>query len=1080
MSTSKFETSPQPKQSQPVAPERESDQADKGKAEALSESLIHKKFGDSARVSRAATGQAPTSNAGSALGAAASSSTGSGLPGALQGRLETSLGADLSGVRVHTGGAAAGAAGELGARAFTVGQDVHFGRGEYSPGSRSGDQLIAHEVAHTVQQQGGQPSTQQASLEVSHPADSHEGEAHAFADSFVDPGREPAPVSRGGASQRIAAWWADGHREITFAVGRNWDTLAGGPFHPSAIDYMAGNAGSQDLTVQSVTNFAYHLKFPGNKSPKQKESFEEKIGETRKKRLEKEPNLDTKENVEDKEHNDDVEDPMLRKNKEVWDSLKFHHRQTSEMPLHGEGGGYRVKGGDSTNAAAVTAQINEAATSYKGKDHKVGLLKLSDALHSAEDRGSHGEGNPWSGHDPRLLMEYKWDGSPNENYVPGWDCDNPAVNAGGRVLGEAFADQAYSDFWEQVKGDEDAVQALSGGKGGKGRKGYKATAGHGFRWSMGGMSGGTVKKEQDVMARVDDPLAYEQTKEENTVEGEETSVAKDNMFQYVLNGGFARDIIRRMELVTGGKMESGKYEKKFLGFTKLANAAGQFRWWCQSLIKSGEARGEGDGELVTSIKAIVAVLDKIEKDAKVWSNTDLITYGNSTWKRQVNTKLNSHQSAMLNAGKQVWPEIDPKYIETVEEEGEGGGGDDGALAKKTLASAKKKAIHQSQLIVRELSAGSRGPAYLERKEGHYTRLLGCAKDYSAAAEVIYQHGDQPEYYPDSFHAGELVKFANDWIKRASTSRTTKHSKRVLLGKDVLSNLTRILGGLRASVPDVGKVVVPNQRQEEEEEPTHEDEVEGEGEVENQGLDENTSTALVARGRVMTQARRIQQALHKADRMTMPSKTKRKLGLYSKLGPAYLEKQQGLYSALLSLAKEWELASKSVLTPWAIHDENLAKQLARLAKGWVTRAKRSGVKASKKDRAKLRTDILRNLGGLLGFAVVEGTQVEEDEGTDELKSTLQTHITFIMTQLELGTIGPAYMEKRWGAYSKLKTLSEEVFDAAKDPAVKDTCGSLIAHAEDWAKRGSTRGKYTRSSTRDNLKKEVVITLGGISL
>ena len=67
--------------------------------------------------------------------------------------MERTIGADLSGVRVHTGGDSAEAAESLGARAFTVGSDVHFGRGEFAPGSKEGDRLLAHELTHVVQGQ---------------------------------------------------------------------------------------------------------------------------------------------------------------------------------------------------------------------------------------------------------------------------------------------------------------------------------------------------------------------------------------------------------------------------------------------------------------------------------------------------------------------------------------------------------------------------------------------------------------------------------------------------------------------------------------------------------------------------------------------------------------------------------------------------------------------------------------------------------------------------------------------------------------------------------------------------------------
>jgi hypothetical protein len=68
-------------------------------------------------------------------------------------RMEGAFGRDFSGVRIHTDLGAAEASNDRDARAFTVGQDVAFGRNEYQPGSPLGDALLAHELAHVIQQQ---------------------------------------------------------------------------------------------------------------------------------------------------------------------------------------------------------------------------------------------------------------------------------------------------------------------------------------------------------------------------------------------------------------------------------------------------------------------------------------------------------------------------------------------------------------------------------------------------------------------------------------------------------------------------------------------------------------------------------------------------------------------------------------------------------------------------------------------------------------------------------------------------------------------------------------------------------------
>lgn len=67
----------------------------------------------------------------------------------LRPRLEQAFGADLGGVRIHANSALAP---ELGARAFTLGHDVHFAPGEYQPATSSGLHVLSHELAHVTQQ----------------------------------------------------------------------------------------------------------------------------------------------------------------------------------------------------------------------------------------------------------------------------------------------------------------------------------------------------------------------------------------------------------------------------------------------------------------------------------------------------------------------------------------------------------------------------------------------------------------------------------------------------------------------------------------------------------------------------------------------------------------------------------------------------------------------------------------------------------------------------------------------------------------------------------------------------------------
>lgn len=65
-------------------------------------------------------------------------------------------GLDFAHVRVHADAEAATSASRLAARAYTVGSNIYFGRGEYRPESHEGRHLLAHELAHVVQQTGAQ------------------------------------------------------------------------------------------------------------------------------------------------------------------------------------------------------------------------------------------------------------------------------------------------------------------------------------------------------------------------------------------------------------------------------------------------------------------------------------------------------------------------------------------------------------------------------------------------------------------------------------------------------------------------------------------------------------------------------------------------------------------------------------------------------------------------------------------------------------------------------------------------------------------------------------------------------------
>ncbi len=92
-------------------------------------------------------------------GLSSSKGGGTALPEHLSHEMGTKIGADFSGVRIHTGSNAVQMNREIGAKAFTHGNDVYFNRGQYNPHSSNGKRLLAHELTHTVQQ-GAAPAVQ--------------------------------------------------------------------------------------------------------------------------------------------------------------------------------------------------------------------------------------------------------------------------------------------------------------------------------------------------------------------------------------------------------------------------------------------------------------------------------------------------------------------------------------------------------------------------------------------------------------------------------------------------------------------------------------------------------------------------------------------------------------------------------------------------------------------------------------------------------------------------------------------------------------------------------------------------------
>lgn len=110
-------------------------------------------------------------------------SSGQPLDGTTRSFMESRFGEDFSQVRVHTDAKAAESARAVNASAYTVGQNVVFANGQYTPSQNSGLRLLAHELTHTIQQ--GTGSQTNSVQRIGDPATPLEREADQAAESIT-------------------------------------------------------------------------------------------------------------------------------------------------------------------------------------------------------------------------------------------------------------------------------------------------------------------------------------------------------------------------------------------------------------------------------------------------------------------------------------------------------------------------------------------------------------------------------------------------------------------------------------------------------------------------------------------------------------------------------------------------------------------------------------------------------------------------------------------------------------------------------------------------------------------------------
>ena len=213
------------------------------KADAVDEAPAHERKASS-RDAAAVTGQQALGNTHMAA-RAAQRRGGQPLPDAVRSRFEGALGADLSGVRVHTDAGSASGAEAMQANAYAQGQDIHGPQDRLDPGSKSGMETLAHEVIHTVQsqRQGGDGGVMTSLKAVSSSSDGAEQEAQRGASqvaagrSFQVSAAPTAQMSRNSATVRAVIDDATKTAEDVIAAFAAED--------PSWVGHFFRNAGNR-------------------------------------------------------------------------------------------------------------------------------------------------------------------------------------------------------------------------------------------------------------------------------------------------------------------------------------------------------------------------------------------------------------------------------------------------------------------------------------------------------------------------------------------------------------------------------------------------------------------------------------------------------------------------------------------------------------------------------------------------------------------------------------------------------------------------------------------------------------------
>ncbi len=190
------------------------------------------------------------------------SSAGGGnkLDSSTRSEMETGFGSDFSQVNIHTGSQAVQMNKELGAQAFTHGNDIYFNEGKYNPDSKEGKHLLAHELTHTIQQNGRVPLNLQFTIGDGHDLTAARFSGNALLEACYDNER----VLQSGATGAVVTIIQQALIDAGFSLPEHGaDGIFGSETRQALMEFQRASSLHVDGVVGPATMSALNALFTG-------------------------------------------------------------------------------------------------------------------------------------------------------------------------------------------------------------------------------------------------------------------------------------------------------------------------------------------------------------------------------------------------------------------------------------------------------------------------------------------------------------------------------------------------------------------------------------------------------------------------------------------------------------------------------------------------------------------------------------------------------------------------------------------------------------------------------------------------